>query len=662
MPITKPFGLCAALLASGLTLLLVSTFGQSPAVMPLPAQGGTRGPSALLFRPDGKQLFVAEQDENDVAVVDGADGKIISHLPTGGDQPCAFALAPEGHALVVANTFSGSVGIIDIEKRTVRAQIPLLGEPAGVAVTSDGRAWISVSQLDQVAVLDIAQGKVLQRIPVGHHPGVLALAPDGKTLVCANSLGGSLSLIDTASCAERRRIPLPAINLRGMAFTADGSHLWITGQQPHNELSTTRPETLWSNVLCEVAFGEEKEKRRKGEKETGGDNSSLIPHPSSLNLERMLVLDLPEYGASDPCGIALDSKGETAYVALSGTHEVAAVPLQGVSGQGEEEEKRRKGEKETGEAKAPKSVFKSDGGEIEPSFPIVHVGSSVRRVRVGCNPRALALNPQRQEVWVGNHLGNSLTVLPAVGFGAAGEKTPANSLTMRLVDLGAATPNPNRRLKGRFFFASAHVSHGQFFSCESCHPNGGTDGLSWKFAHVKDGMDARNTKDLRGLLLLTAPYGWGGREEDFEVFVHDEVGGLLKTRHLQHPEVHALWDLVNETTLPPNPYRNSKGAMTAAALRGKALFTGQAGCARCHVGNMFGGTKKRENIGTTPKDITIDVPHLVGAYDSAPYLHDGRAQTLEEIFTKYNPEHRHGNAAMLTPEQLRDLLEYVREL
>jgi len=26
-----------------------------------------------------------------------------------------------------------------------------------------------------------------------------------------------------------------------------------------------------------------------------------------------------------------------------------------------------------------------------------------------------------------------------------------------------------------------------------------------------------------------------------------------------------------------------------------------------------------------------------GAYESAPYLHDGRAARLEEVFTRYNP-------------------------
>ena len=59
----------------------------------------------------------------------------------------------------------------------------------------------------------------------------------------------------------------------------------------------------------------------------------------------------------------------------------------------------------------------------------------------------------------------------------------------------------------------------------------------------------------------------------------------------------------------------------------------------------------------TEKTVKLDIPHLNGAYDSAPYLHDGRAPTLEDIFTRHNPTHQHGKAHLLTPEQLNDLVE-----
>jgi YVTN family beta-propeller protein len=564
-----------------------------PETLPQPPTDGTRGPSALAFSPDGKRLYVAEQDENDVAVIDTNSRAVIERLPSGGEQPTALALSPDARTLVVANTFSGTIALIDLAKKAVGAQVTLLGEPCGVAVTEWGKVFVSLGQLDQVAILDLASAKITGRVQVGHSPRSLVLTPDGGTLLCANRIGGSISAIDTGSGRETARIALPATNLRGMALSQDGKRLVVTGQQPHNDIPTDRPEAVWSNVLVTVRLGN-----------------------GAGSVERVLALDTPDRGAADPCGVALSGSGDTAYVTLSGTHEVIQAPV----GNG-----------------APAQI------------------GPLHRVHTGANPRALALRPGGAELWIGCHLGNTLSILSSAADSGA---PPA----LGQVDLGVPSPSPNRRLKGRYLFTSAHIVRGRHFSCDSCHPEGNTDGLSWKLAHVKEAPEVRNTRDLRGSLLLTAPYGWTSREEDFEVFVEDEVSGLLKTRLLRHPEVHALWDLVNETPLPPNPYRNPDGSLTAAAQRGEGLFTGQAGCIACHVGEMRGGTKRHEWIGTTKPGIPLDVPHLAGAYESAPYLHDGRAATLEEVFTKYNLEHRHGKADTLKPAQFADLMEYVREL
>ena len=580
--------LTAMLLPAVLLLWRCAQAQNNVPAIPQPAAGGTRGPSALLFAPDGLKLYVAAQDENQIAIVAPNTGKTLAQLPSGGEQPVGMALSPDTRTLVVTNSFSGSVGILDLEKRVLRARVPLPGMPWGVAVTAKGQAFVSVSQRDEVAVIDLITAKVTARIPVGHRPRALLLTPDGATIVCADMADGTLSLIDTATAKERGRIALPAINLRGLALSADRTLVYVTAQKPNNELPADNPETMWANVLCVAKIA-------------GGSGT----------FKRVLTLDQPGRGAADPSGIALNAAGDAAYVALSGTHEAAVVSLGAAEGA------------------APSAIL--------------------RRIPVGANPRPLVIRPHSDEMWIGNHLGNSLSVLNSDDSAA------------RMVDLGAPTPSPNRRLKGRFLFASAHMTRGTRFSCETCHPDGGADGLTWKFKHANDGLERRNTRDLRAPLLLTGPYGWSGREQDFEVFVNDEITGLLKTHKLPHSDVHAFWDLVNETTLPPNPYRKADGALTAAAVRGRALFTGQANCANCHRGDQHGGASLGW-IGTTPKEIKLDVPHLAGVYDSAPYLHDGRAATLEEIFSKYNPDYLHGETRRLSPAQMQDLLEYVREL
>ena len=60
-------------------------------------------PDALAVSPDGQRLYVANADNNDVAVVDISDAKearVLGFIPTGW-YPCALAIAPDGRTLYV---------------------------------------------------------------------------------------------------------------------------------------------------------------------------------------------------------------------------------------------------------------------------------------------------------------------------------------------------------------------------------------------------------------------------------------------------------------------------------------------------------------------------------------------------------------------------------
>ena len=58
----------------------------------------------------------------------------------------------------------------------------------------------------------------------------------------------------------------------------------------------------------------------------------------------------------------------------------------------------------------------------------------------------------------------------------------------------------------------------------------------------------------------------------------------------------------------------------------------------------------------------FDTPHLTGVGMSPPYLHDGRALSLEEIWTVHSPEDTHGITNDLDKVQLNDLILYLRTL
>ena len=577
--LTRTTLLLATATISFLGLLVLASPAQRPAVLPQPAASGTRGPSALVFSRDGKQVYVAEQETASVAVLDAETGTTVARMVSGGKEPAGIAIADDGSTLLAANRFSGTLGILDLGKRTLRTTVAIPGGPCAV-VSAPGRAFVAVGSMDVVAVVDLATAKITARIPVGRRPQALAITPDGALLVCANRASGDLSLIDVREGKEIARVPVGAINLRGVTLSADGLQAYVTGQQPHNDLPTERPEAMWSNVLCVVSL---KEKGR---------------------LETTIPLDTADAGAADPYGVAV--QGSSAFVSLGGVHALAAVNL----------------------------------GTETPAV--------ARRTLVGANPRAVAVRPGG-EVWVANYLGNSLSVRSE---SAAAERTLPLDPPERT----------SQRLRGQYLFASAHLTKGRRFTCNTCHPDGNTEGLAWKFVHLHDDLNPRNSRNLRGGLLLTGPYGWSGRDADFEDFVNDEIQHLLGGPKLPHGEIHALWELVNDFDLPPNPYRNPDGSFTAAAVRGRTLFAGEAGCSKCHAGGQYGGAGKKEWIGTSAIGAKLDVPHLVGVYDSAPYLHDASAPTLESIFTQHNQGQLHGKAHLLKPTQIQDLIEFVREL
>jgi cytochrome c peroxidase len=155
--------------------------------------------------------------------------------------------------------------------------------------------------------------------------------------------------------------------------------------------------------------------------------------------------------------------------------------------------------------------------------------------------------------------------------------------------------------------------------------------------------------------------------------------------------------------LAQNRYRRPEG-LTLAQRRGKAVFerkTSNDGtplspeqrCVTCHSG-AHKTNRRRADVATTmwfdaaiamePGDIfntsefgelgsfffidaglptkSFDVPHLRNIYESAPYLHNGVADTLEEIWTRFNMVNRHGATGDLTRRQFNDLIAYLKSL
>ena len=556
-------------------------------------------------------------------------------------------------AALLTGSRAPAVGPLDLPRTSAR--------PMGVAFTPSGQTvFVALSDLDEITELDAVTGEVRRRLPSGgQEPWGMALSRDGEWLAVSHRLGGSVALFRSEADEPATLISLPG-EPRGLVFSRDGRRLfvalslrdevavvqtdsgrllarWPAPQRPKAIVLSPDGATLLvagsqSGVIRRIDTRTGKEIDRIATEAVNlrglaisGDGKTawatgMIPHAYraltgpydpwenvamriDLATRRIQTIKLDtDLGAADPEGVATNHTGTVAYVALGGADRVVRI----------------------------------SGRNVLWSRPL------------DANPRYLALSPDGSRLWVTHRIQGTTTVLETDTL-----------RRVRVVDL----PRPRkreRRLFGEYLFVNNERTKGGRVTCNSCHPDGDPDGQTWRFTHVEDGLDVRNSRALRGDFLGTSPFRWRGTTMDVEVFINEEYEALFGAAKQPHSILHPLWNYLDQFPLPQNPWRAPDGTLTEAAKRGETLFHGKAGCASCHSGEDLGGTVKKAWVGTTSGDLPLDVPHLRGAYASAPYLHDGSAMTLADVFKRKSAEN-HGRTTRLTPGELSDVLEFVRQ-
>jgi len=189
-------------------------------------------------------------------------------------------------------------------------------------------------------------------------------------------------------------------------------------------------------------------------------------------------------------------------------------------------------------------------------------------------------------------------------------------------------------------------------SCASCHGEGRDDGHVWSF-----NFGPRRTQNIANDILTTAPFHWDGKMRDLGMIMHEvfekRMGG--RPQGQAHVDVFAGW--ISKLPPMPNPVIGDADAIA----RGKELFQGEAACNQCHTGSKFTNNQNRA-VGTGQ---AFQVPSLVGVALRAPYMHDGCAKTLTELFTnedKCTGGDQHGKISQLSTDQISDLVTYLESL
>jgi cytochrome c peroxidase len=275
------------------------------------------------------------------------------------------------------------------------------------------------------------------------------------------------------------------------------------------------------------------------------------------------------------------------------------------------------------------------------------------------------VTPDGKTALVANQTDDSLT---AIDLADADGTVPVR------VDLGGPREITTAR-RGEQLFHNASICYQRQFSCASCHPDGHVDGLTYDIEADGIGVGPVDNRSLRGIN-DTDPFKWEGTNPSLA----RQCGARLAVFFTRvAPFTPQELAAVNEYTVtiprPPNRHRAAGAPLTEAQSRGKLLFERtrtadgreiprENRCVTCHFPPHY-TDRRRHDVGSKgPLDRTgdFDVPQLGNCYDSAPYLHDGRAATLEEIWTRFNPYDTHGVTNDMTKDQLNDLIEFLKTL
>jgi len=240
----------------------------------------------------------------------------------------------------------------------------------------------------------------------------------------------------------------------------------------------------------------------------------------------------------------------------------------------------------------------------------------------------------------------------------------------------ATEPLSAEALLGKQVFHDARdtrLTKSGYVSCAHCHPDGRDDGLTWDFTDRGEGL--RNTTSLEGRAGDgMGPLHWTGNFDEIQDFEHDMRGPFSGEGFLSEAD----WKATNDTLGAPKAGRSPELDAMAAWLAtlsetprsphppspgGEKLFS-EAGCAGCHPAPLYTDSAAgvRHDVGTLTDASGLrlggtldglDTPTLLGAWATAPYLHDGSADTIEAAIAAH---------AKLDDKALAQLADFVRGL
>lgn len=570
-----------------------------------------RGPLDLVLLDDQRWCVTANELAHSLSLVDLKNVRVAHEIKCR-ERPTALAVI-NGNELLVSCRNAGTVErfqVVDEQLQHV-ASISVGFEPMGVSVDSSRQlAFVGLVASGEVAQLDLNRNELVRRFPTGKWPRTLALSPDGTRLAVGLSGEGALAVHDTKTGEQLYTEPLSGgINLGQLQCSADGEYVYfpwmIYRTNPITEDNIQRGWVLASRVARVRLDG-----------------------PS---YREAISLDVPRRAVADPYGLAISPDESRMVVTSSGTHELLVyrlgdLPFIGVGGPGDLIDRR-----------------------------LMQDQQRFYRIELGGRPMGVRALADGQRFLIANYTLDQLQVVDL-----------AQRAVTQVVSLGKTPEEADLQVvhQGMELFYDASRSLDQWYSCASCHLDGGSNARAMDTWNDGTELTPKTVLPLAGVT-ETGPWTWHGWQTDLRASIQNSFTDTMQGKAVSDQEVTAMASYLASLQEPPSPFLEANGELTEAAVRGKVLFnSSDVGCAQCHSGGQFtDGLIHDVGLGSESDKYTgYNTPSLRGVHRKVRYLHDGRAKSLEQVLTKYHTPEEIGGGGVLTDEQLSDLIAYLKSL
>ncbi len=607
--------------------------------------------SVIWDAPAGRSWNV-NPDNDTVSAFNTATHAKVAEIAVG-DSPRSLALAPTGRVWV-ANKRSSTISVIDPSSLNVIQTIPLPAgsAPHGIVFVPGGTdAYVALEALGEVARLASPSGAIVQRYPVGPRPRHLSIDGNATKLFVSRFITPRLPGEDSATPITTGTggevVVLGLSNGLTSTIVLAHSDSFDTEHSARGVPNYLGPTVVSPDGLTAWVPSKQDNILRGGARDgrpLNHENTvrSITSKVSLVSQSEILPSRIDHDDGGTPSTGVFEPNGSYLFVALESSREVAILDA--------------------------------------------YAGSELGRIDVGIAPQGLAVAPDGKSLLVHNFLDRSVTVHDTSKLINEGLAQTTLVATYSTVATEALSPQV---LRGKQLFYDARdlrLAADRYMACASCHNDGDHDGRVWDLTDKGEGL--RNTIALRGHAGMGhGPLHWSANfdeVQDFEGQIRGLAGGTgLMSDAAFHAgtvaaplgdpkaglssDLDALAAYVGSLSeLDRSPHRSQNGSLTTDALEGELVFRAQA-CGSCHGGANFTNSAPgapMHDVGTIRATSGqrlggplpgLDTPTLRGVFDSAPYLHDGSASTLQAAILAHD-------AISLTPAERDQLAAYLTQI